>query len=53
MSKINTYVTRGKNIECVHEVKCLIKNTNNEIIFSTDNMIKINPLADWSFKKIV
>ena len=38
MSKIYTYVTRGKNTECVHEVKCLIKNIKNETIFSTNNL---------------
>jgi len=37
MSKIDTYITRGKYNESLHQAKCLIKNYKNEIIFSTEN----------------
>ena len=32
MSKIYTYITRGKYDESIHEAKCLVKNSKNEII---------------------
>ena len=37
MSKIITYVNRGKHLESHHEAKCLIKNLQKKIIFSTNN----------------
>ena len=41
MSKIQTYITRGKHNESIHQAKCLIKNYKNEIIFSTENDLDI------------
>ena len=35
MSKIITYVIRGKQPESLHEAKCIIKNLQKNIIFST------------------
>ena len=35
MSKILTYVTRGKTIESVHQSKCIIKDFNFNTVFST------------------
>jgi len=37
MSKIITYVTRGNRLESIHEAKCLIKDLQRKIIFSTQN----------------
>ena len=37
MVKINTYITRGKITESVHESKCVIKNYNGKTIFSTNH----------------
>ena len=37
MVKINTYVTRGKIVESVHEAKCVIKDYNFKTIFSTND----------------
>ncbi len=37
MTKITTYVTRGKIIESVHESKCIVKDYNYKTIFSTSN----------------
>lgn len=41
MSEINTYITRGKYNESIHQAKCLIKNYKNEIIFSTENDLDV------------
>jgi len=41
MSKIYTYITRGKYDESIHEAKCLVKNSKNEIIFSTGNDLDV------------
>ncbi len=35
MTKLTTYITRGKITESIHEAKCLIKNYQNKTIFST------------------
>ena len=37
MSEIKTFFTRNKNVESVHLAKCLIVNSLNEIIFTTNN----------------
>ena len=37
MTKICTYVSRGKIIESIHESKCIIKNYNYKTIFSTNH----------------
>ena len=37
MTKIMTYVTRGKIIESVHESKCIIKDYNFKTILTTNN----------------
>ena len=37
MSEIKTYLTRGKNIESIHSIKCLIINSSEKIIFSTNH----------------
>ena len=37
MSKINTYVTRGKVLESIHQSKCIIKDYNFKTIFSTND----------------
>ena len=37
MSEIKTFFTRNKNVESIHSAKCLIINSLNEIIFSTNN----------------
>ena len=37
MSEIKTFFTRNKNVESVHSAKCLIVNSLNEIIFTTNN----------------
>ena len=37
MTKITTFVTRGKNIESVHIVKALVINKKKEILLSTKN----------------
>ena len=37
MTKIFTYITRGKVIESIHESKCIIKNHKYKTIFSTNN----------------
>lgn len=37
MTKIHTYVTRGKIIESIHESKCIIMDYDLNIIFSTNN----------------
>ena len=37
MIKISTIITRGKNIESIHNVKCLIINQKKEIILTTKN----------------
>ena len=37
MSNLTTLVTRGKTLESLHEIKCLIGSLNGEIIFSTNN----------------
>jgi L-asparaginase II len=37
MTKILTYVTRGKIVESVHESKCIIKDYNFKTIFSTNH----------------
>ena len=37
MSEIKTFFTRNKNVESVHSAKCLIVNSLDEIIFSTNN----------------
>ena len=37
MTKINTYVTRGKIIESIHKSKCVIKDYKYKTIFSTNN----------------
>ena len=37
MSKINTYVTRGKVLESTHQSKCIIKDYNFKTIFSTND----------------
>ena len=39
MSEIKTFFTRNKNVESIHLAKCLIVNSLNEIIFSTNNDI--------------
>ena len=37
MNKIETYVTRNKIIESIHESKCVVKDCNYKTIFSTNN----------------
>ena len=37
MSKITTYVIRGKHSESSHEEKCIIKDLQKNIIFSTNH----------------
>ena len=37
MTKIYTYVTRGKIIESIHESKCIVKDYNYKTIFSTNH----------------
>ena len=37
MNKIETYVTRNKIIESIHESKCIVKDHNYKTIFSTNN----------------
>ena len=37
MSKILTYLTRGKTIESIHSSKCIIKDINFNTIFSTNH----------------
>ena len=37
MAKIQTFITRGKVIESIHESKCIIKNYNFKTIFSTNH----------------
>ena len=37
MNKINTYITRNKIIESVHESKSIVKDSNYKTIFSTNN----------------
>jgi len=37
MTKILTYITRGKIVESVHQSKCIIKDYNFKTIFSTDH----------------
>ena len=37
MSKITTYVTRGKYLESTHGAKCLIKDLKRKIVFTTQN----------------
>ena len=37
MSKISTFITRGKKIESIHRIKCLIINHENKILLSSDN----------------
>ena len=34
---LKAVIKRGKIIESVHNIKCLIKNSKNRIIFSTKN----------------
>ena len=41
MAKIQTYVTRGKIIESIHNSKCLIQDHNFKTIFSTNNNIDL------------
>ena len=35
MSKLTTFVTRGKIVESVHEAKCVVQNFNYKIILTT------------------
>ena len=37
MNKIETYVTRSKIIESIHESKCIVKDRNYKTIFSTNS----------------
>ena len=37
MTKIKTYITRGKLTESMHESKCIIKDYNYKTIFTTNN----------------
>jgi len=37
MPKINTYITRGKIVESIHQSKCVIKNYNFKTIYTTHN----------------
>ena len=37
MSKLTTFITRGKNLESLHEVKCFVSSLDGKKIFSTNN----------------
>ena len=37
MSKLTTFITRGKTLESLHEVKCFISSLDGKKIFSTNN----------------
>ena len=37
MTKISTFITRGKKIESIHRIKCLITNDENKILLSSNN----------------
>jgi len=37
MTKISTFVSRGKQIESIHSIKCLIVNKENRILLTTKN----------------
>ena len=37
MSRLNTFITRGKTLESLHEVKCFLSSLDGKKIFSTNN----------------
>ena len=37
MGKLTTFITRGKTIESLHEIKCLVSSLDGKKIFSTNN----------------
>ncbi|MBS56264.1 MAG: hypothetical protein CMP16_00135 [Rickettsiales bacterium] len=41
MTKILTFINRGKNVESIHEVKCLVINKKKQILLSTGDNSKI------------
>ena len=37
MGKLTTYITRGKTLESLHEIKCFVSSLDGKKIFSTNN----------------
>ena len=37
MGKLTTFINRGKNLESLHEIKCLVSSLDGKKIFSTNN----------------
>ena len=37
MGKLTTFITRGKTLESLHEIKCFVSSLDGKKIFSTDN----------------
>ena len=37
MGKLTTFITRGKTLESLHEIKCFVSSLDGKKIFSTNN----------------